>query len=362
WCAYEAGKGLKARMRAYRRHHNLDIEPLPFAALTTPLDLWSDPANVDKLIGEINGIKHTYFRAMNVPLGMVVIDTHNAATPGASEIDSEAAGRIRAQYRRIVAETGGTVVIVGHSNDQGKHRGNQQLTNYIDTIINVTRKTLRADKDIIPARDDDGREVRVMTVKKQREGQDGEKHEFVLQTVEDGTRNKFGKARTSCVVKGANIEAVSEDEGRPQESAPGSIGAKVTKQEALFLTCMLEALDSDGIAPPLELKASNDVQLPGSVARVVDYDIVKRLMGNKMLREEDSSIEGQKRHRQRVKSALKRAREGLQHVGVVNGYGPLNLIWWTGKAVRGIRATQPRSAELFDDRNQPAAGEISEFF
>ena len=30
WAAYEAGMGAPARMRAYRRHYNLDLEDLPF--------------------------------------------------------------------------------------------------------------------------------------------------------------------------------------------------------------------------------------------------------------------------------------------------------------------------------------------
>lgn len=338
WCAYEAGLGAGARMRAYRRHHNLDLDDLPFGVLQQPLPLWPNEPNVAALINECRGIEATRFRG--VRLGAIVVDTYNAATPGASEIDSEVVSKIRGWFHRIIEETGATLIIVGHTNDKGKHRGNEQLTNNIDTVVRVKRKTRIEGRDIIKVRDDEGREVRTMEIQKQREGQDGQSHDFVLRVVEDGTRNKYGKARTSCVVVNPTIADVGNDEIPPKPGEAATQGFKANSQEALFLRCILQCQNEFGITPPAELA------LPRSVGLVVDYDYVKRLMFTKMLRDDDNTPDGRKRHADRVKKAVQRAREKLMHWRVVGCHDP--FIWWTGKPVRGVKETQRTTPSLFE--------------
>lgn len=338
WCAYEAAAGAPARMRAYRRHHNLPLENLPFAALQRPLKLWPEEGGVDAVINEIKAVERTMFDG--VKLGMVVIDTHNAGTPGASEIDSEVVSKIRDRYHKIIAATGASLVIVGHTNSAGKHRGNEQLGNNIDTVIKVVRKVRVIGRDVIQLKDDDRRDIRTMHVVKQREGQSGDEHDFILPQVEDGTTNKFGKPRTSCVVAPPNLADAISDNRQGGDAADRLAGAKVSKQEALFLQCVLDATAENGVPAPATLG------LPYSIGKVVDYDFVKRLMSAKMLREEDNTPEGQKAHRERVKSAVRRAREGLMHVKIVGADSP--FIWWTGRPVRGMAATQPRQRDLLD--------------
>jgi hypothetical protein len=337
WCAYEAGLGAGARMRAYRNHHNLDLEDLPFGVLQQPLPLWPNEQNVAALIEECRGIERACFGG--VKLGAIVVDTYNAATPGASEIDSEVVSKIRGYFHRIIEETGATLIIVGHTNASGKHRGNEQLTNNIDTVIAVSRKTRVEGREIIPVKDDDGREIRTMKVKKQREGLDGQSHDFVLRVVEDGTRNKYGKPRTSCVVVNPNIVDVGNDD---IPAAPGEAanGYRVSTNEALFLRCVLQCQNDYGIRPP------DVLGLPRSIGLVVDYDYVKRLMFTKMLRDEDNTPEGLARHREKVKKAIKRAREKLMHGKVIGCHDP--FIWWSGRPVRGIKETQRNDPSLFD--------------
>lgn len=339
WFAHEAARGQTARMRAYRRHHGLDLDHLPFAVLTKPMALWPDPNAIAATIAEIKGIVRSKFRG--VEQGLIVFDTYNAATPGASEIDSEVVSRIRGGFDRIRGETRATTLIVGHTNAAGKHRGNEQLTNNIDTVIVVSRKmrTISA-REVIEEKDDDGRAIRTMKVKKQREGVDGEEHDFVLHVVEDGTKNRYGKARTSCVVGPANIADAPMDD-RADVKGERHVGAKVTRQDALFLECLLETVDSVGVPAP------GDLRLSRSIAKVVDYDHVKRLMSKKMLNEEDNTEDGLKKHRAKAKQAVSRARERLQQLKVVGCEKP--FIWWTGKPVRGIGATQPRDRNLFDN-------------
>jgi hypothetical protein len=342
WCAYEAAEGAPARMRAYRTHHNLGLDNLPFGALTRPLKLWPDPEmrNVNAVIEEIRGIEKSEFNG--VRLGMVVIDTHNAGTPGASEIDSEVISKIRDHYHRIISATGATLLIVGHTNSAGKHRGNEQLSNNVDTIIRVSLKTKAVNaREVVQIKDDDKRDIRTMRVVKQREGQNGDEHDFILRVVEDGTKNKFGKPRTSCVVAVPNIADSMGDDGR--DTDPNSRGGRfkeVSKQDALFLQCLLDATASDGIKPPAALN------LPHSIRKVVDYDFVKKLMGQRMLQEEDNTPEGIKRHRERAKSANQRARHRLAAINVIGTNSP--FIWWTGEPVRGVRATYPYQRDLLE--------------
>lgn len=341
WCAYEAGEGAPQRMRAYRNYHGLSLDPLPFAALTRPLKLWPEETSVDAVIAEIQAIEREKFGG--VKLGMVVIDTHNAGTPGASEIDSEVVSKIRDRYHKIIAATGASLVIVGHTNSQGKHRGNEQLGNNIDTVIKVTMKTRPiSPREVVQLKDDEGHAIRSMKVVKQREGQSGDEHDFVLRVVEDGTKNKFGKARTSCVVAAPKIADAIVD-GTPP-SGGSDAGAHASRLDALFLECVLDATESDGVPPPAS------IQLPRSIAKVVDYEFVKRLMSQRTLREDDDTEEGRSLHRGRVKTALRRARERLFDARVIGTNSP--FIWWTGKPVRGMKRTQPRR-DMFspaDDR------------
>ena len=357
WFAYEAGHGQTARMRAYARYHNLEVTDLPFAVLTKPLRLWPDPKAFEQTVEEMRAIERTYFGG--VPLKLAVFDTYNAATPGASEIDSEVVSKIRLGFDYIREQLGISTLIVGHTNAAGKHRGNDQLTNNIDTVLLVSRKMIMSGRDAIPKRDDDGREVRTMKVKKQREGQDGEETDFILRVVEDGTKNKYGKPRTSCVVAAPNYEMSGADQtdARPSGRDDGS-GYRANKSEILFMECLLQAIDESGAPPPPELG------LPRSVSRVADYDRVKRLIANRMLSEEDQTPEGQKRHRERVRKAVARARENLAHWKIIIGNAEKNIIWWTGKPVKGVPATQPKKRDLFENEPPPISDgdDLSDFY
>lgn len=354
WLAYEAERGATARMRAYRKFHGLEVDDLPFAVLTKPARLWPAEDAIGALINEINGIARSYFGG--IKLGLVIVDTHNAGTPGASEIDSEATSKIRENYKRIVNETNAALMLIGHVNAAGKHRGNEQLTNNIETTLRVSRKVKAINsKESVPIKDEEARPIRTMKVQKQREGQDGDEFDFVLHVVEDGTKNKFGKARTSCVVAKPVVTEISDIVDDPRQDAKKTHGVKANKGEQLFVQCVLDATAEQGVLPPAALG------LPKAVSAVVDYDAVKRLVSQKMLREEDNTEEGRAKHRARAKKAVQRAREGLMHVGVVGCHDP--YIWWTGKPVQGVPATQRKAKDLFNEDQQPdGADDLSDFY
>jgi hypothetical protein len=105
----------------------------------------------------------------------------------------------------------------------------------------------------------------------------------------------------------------------------------ISKDEALFLRCILQCLNDYGIKPPAELG------LPRSIGVLVDYDYVKRMMFTKMLRDDANSSEGLANHREQTRQALKAARTRSMAMGVLGSTDP--FIWFTGKPIRGIKET-----------------------
>jgi hypothetical protein len=311
WCAYEAAEGASARMRAYRRHHGLSLDPLPFAALQHPLPLWPNEPNGDRLINEILGIQRTRFNG--IPLGMIVVDTYNAATPGASEIDSEVVSRIRAYFRRVVEATGATILIVGHTNAAGKHRGNEQLTNNVDTILKVSMKTTMVGRDAVQLKDEDGRKLRTLLVRKQREGRDGDEFDFVLHSVKDGTFNKFGAERTSCVI--VPFEGIADSRGRE----PTEKGPRLSHERTVILQALRTAMAEYSEPPPSALK------LPRAISRVVHARHWKEIYLQKM---PDHDLPPENTINKRLRDASAQ----FQNLSIIGRINP--FVWLTGKQIQ----------------------------
>jgi len=318
WCAYEAAEGADARMRAYRMHHGMKLEHLPLGALQRPVPIWPNEPNGDLLIREIQGITRTEFNG--VPLGVIAVDTHNAGTPGASEIDSETVSRIRSYYHRVVEETGATLIIVGHTNSAGKHRGNEQLANNVDTIIKVSMKTRIVDREVIQLKDDDGREIRTMKVVKQREGRSGTEFDFVLRAVPDGTKNQYGNDRTSCVVEpfGGNTAAAN--------SSTPTKGPRLTHERTVILQALRTAIEDYGEPPPPAL------HLPRPITRVVNAMYWKRVYLEKSPDPDAPDNTVNKR--------LRYASEQFQNLKLIGRTNP--WVWLSGKPANEDPHTGPQ--------------------
>lgn len=330
--AGEGGRGMKKRLRAYRKAHNIPHDAdLPFVLLPSPVDLYASDDDTDALIAEIKAWAALY----DVPLELVVIDTLSAATPGANENASEDMTKVLARLARVAAETNSHVMLVHHLNAAGSRpRGHSSLFANIENAIEVTK----ADK-LVPGTTEDGREIaralRLAKVTKQKDEAGDFSWGFVLRRITLG-HDADNDPITSCVcdvVQGGDVKAI-EASDTAKEAAPQQTGFKLTDNEAIFFRALMDAIGSDGVATPA------DVAAPASVGTVVDYKHVKRRVAAKMLLDEDDTAEGQKKHRERVKAALRRARETLTRYGVIGADDP--WIWWTGKPVRGFAETQPK--------------------
>jgi len=341
WCAYEGGRGVKARDQAYDKHYGYEGE-MPLATLAKPIDLWSKDLNVEELITEIEGVCRAEFNGR--PPGVIVVDTHNAATPGASEIDSEAISKINVRYKRLRDVFGCTVIVVGHTNALGKMRGNEQLANNIETVITVTKKTVLKSRVPEQVKDDDGREVRSVDLWKQREGATGHLFDFVLPAIETKIKNKFGKFRTSCVVTTPNWSAQAEAEANVKEKKSDTkAGFKLTGHEDHFFSVLWKALERGAPAPP-ELGLASNV-------RVAHRSEVIKLYKATFIPKDGSEVAPDNT----INSRWTRATGNLRKFKVI-GYQN-NLFWWTGKPILGKPETFQQRM-LFDERDMPPDDEF----
>jgi KaiC/GvpD/RAD55 family RecA-like ATPase len=344
WCAYEGGRGIKARDQAYEKATGF-VGDMLLANLAEPIDLWSKELNVEELIKEIEGIKRTEFGGRDP--AAIFIDTHNAATPGASEIDSADVSKIRDRYKRIASVFKCTVIIIGHTNSLGKMRGNEQLPNNAETVIIVNKKTRTENRQIIQVKDNDARDVRHVELWKQREGQTGPLFDFVLPAYETGLKNKFGKYRTSCVVTPPNFESEPE-KVEEKKTVTTKAGFKLTDIEDQFFGVLWKQLMEAGADAPPELN------LPKGT-RVVHRSVVGKAYRESSIPEDGA----QPVNSNTVKARWDRSSRRLRKFDVIGFQEP--YFWWTGKPILGRPATQPQRSMSFDRDEAPTTAEFDGF-
>ncbi|MCR5875145.1 AAA family ATPase [Phenylobacterium sp. J426] len=221
--AGEGGLGLLSRMKAYRKHYDLGADELPFVLLPGKVDLYSrESSDTDDLIAEILA----WGAYLSDPLALVVIDTFSTASPGANENASEDMSRVLMNLERIQREAGCAVMAVHHKNASGeKPRGHTSLYANADTALEVIR--------------DEVTNVRTLRVAKVKDGEDGEKISFRLQSVDLGSYES-GKPITSCVV------APAEDGDR----RTGPNRKPLTTDQRMFLTALDAAIRMHGGVMP----------------------------------------------------------------------------------------------------------------
>lgn len=179
--AAESPAGLPGRVDAIKTVQPTEpTENLFF--MRSPIDL-SDKSVIEKLVDTVAGFD------------AVFVDTYNAASSSSDENNSKDTGVILDGIRRIVEETGCTVVFVHHCgwSDNDRLRGHSSFSAAMDTRILVQR--------------DGGHPS--WRVKGQREGADTEGHRYALRQVE----LSYG---TSCVVESLTATPAAKVEVQPR--------------------------------------------------------------------------------------------------------------------------------------------------
>ena len=141
-------------------------------------------------------------RAAECAGGVVIVDTLNAASPGADENSSVDMGRIIDGAKQLQREVGGLVWLVHHSGkDTGRGlRGHSSLTGAVDAIIEVTR--------------DESGERREWRVERAKDGPESDPWPFTLSVVELG-EDGDGEPLTSCVVERREREETPRTKRKP---------------------------------------------------------------------------------------------------------------------------------------------------
>jgi hypothetical protein len=296
YLTYEGATGFENRLRAYLRHHEMKIEDLhSFAWLTRPPNLFASEDNVVALAEEIKNISESF----RLPLAGIVVDTHNSATRGSSEIKSDDMNKIMSNYDVVKERAGAPLIIIGHTNAEGRHRGNEQFFNNIETAILIER-VYTDTKHTVEKRDEDGRVIRRGRISKQREGDDRTSWEFVLQSVKIGV-DEDGDDITSMVsVEPAGHvprEVADEAAGKPRPAGFALKGNNVDVFRAL-----LKAMEHVGKPPPPVLG------LPASVATVIKWTELGLEYKKTDPQDADESLE---KYRTRLKQRVRRFREEL---------------------------------------------------
>ena len=224
YCALEGSHGISNRVAAFRRHHNLDGQRLPFAIVPYSLNMLDPAADTQRLIDTIQSVAEPF----GVPVKMVVIDTLARALAGGNENAPDDMGALVINTDLVRQATGACVVYIHHSGKDTARgaRGHSSLRAATDTEIEISREGTDAPS--------------VAIAQKQREMEIGGEFWFSLERVELGT-NRRGKPVTSCVVVDAE---------KPSGQTTGQNRSKLPDGASLAMRALVGALAKAGAKLP----------------------------------------------------------------------------------------------------------------
>ncbi len=177
YVAAEGSGGYGNRVKALCDRYCIGASDLDIAFVTMPPNVLEQD-DISELVATAKAVGDVQ---------LVIIDTLAQVTPGANENTSEDMGRALANLRIIGQATGATVMPVHHAGKDLSRgaRGWSGMKGAMDAEIEVNRDL-----------ETDAREI---VVRKQKDGQDGERFGFKLETVVLGIDHD-GDEITSCIV------------------------------------------------------------------------------------------------------------------------------------------------------------------
>ena len=212
YVAAEGQGGFPKRVEILMAQHHVR-ERHPFVLLPTAVDLRNPEADIGPLIAEIKALA----ARMDVPLGLVVIDTLNRVLAGGDENSPEDMGAFIGHAARIQTETAATVIAVHHKNAAGtRERGHSSLRGALDFMIEVEKS------------DAGGKSWKIT---KQKDEEDGATFAFNLRSVPVGVDDD-GDPITSCLVEASEVQAATK-RGTGRKLPPQAVNAL----RVLFNTC-----------------------------------------------------------------------------------------------------------------------------
>lgn len=311
YCAFEGGKGFTIRAMVAAQHLGaMKDHDVPFAVATRQTDiLGQDGKTVRELIDEMK----MFAAGWSVPLRLVVFDTVSACTPGMNENDGAEIGRFLGFARDVIEAVGPecSIILVHHKPKGGDGpRGSTKLIGDLETAIDV--KFEENGK-----KDDDGREVRIAKLVKQREGERGQEWHFVLRNRDVG-KDQDGDAFGSCEVVYLNEAHVA----KVRTEEPGAHLDK--KTTGLLYKCLLELVSGEGQALAPDVHAER----PLAITTMRLYDVVRS-------RDLDAESKTLDALRKKYRGWLMKLKAGgfIDHT---DPQGAKTYVWPTKKRVAGV--------------------------
>jgi hypothetical protein len=206
-CVYvcaEGAEGFRQRLRAYTQRYDVELNEFGVVGNAPNLMVEKDVAAITKSILEFGEVD------------LVVVDTLAASMPGGDENTGKDLGKVLDHCKFITRHTGATVLLVHHSGKDASKgaRGWSGLRAATDAELEVTRLG----------------EIRTATVTKMKDGSDGTRWSFKLNTVVLGMDND-GDEISSCYVQ--HIETKHEPRNLPKPSGMYGKAALQVAQEVM---------------------------------------------------------------------------------------------------------------------------------
>jgi hypothetical protein len=195
YIAAEGGLGIEERLTAYRIHHNVKVDGVPFYVIPEQIDLCKADTDVFLLLQRIRDLPK------EPKLELIVIDTLSRTMAGGNENSPDDMGRFVRHCDKLRIETGAHVLVIHHTgkDDAKGARGHSLLKAAADTEIEISKNSVT--------------NIGTATVAKQRDHAGGDVFGFSLHQVEIG-QDADGLPITSCVAIEAEASKQSGSDQR----------------------------------------------------------------------------------------------------------------------------------------------------
>lgn len=235
--AAEGQAGLRKRLVAARRAHDLDDVELPFHFLPGHVDIANpEEQAVEKICAYAETISSD-MELRGAPLRVIFIDTLSASTPSADENTAKDMGPVLHGFARMAARLNAVVILVHHTGkDETKGlRGWSGIRNNVEFVIEC-----RIEKDA------DTKETtrRYLYFEKAKDGPDSFiLSDYVLRSVTMGVKES-GTPDTTCAVEYAEPEASPSSSEAAQARAELE-RQKLAQEHAMILEGIAQHVTSD---------------------------------------------------------------------------------------------------------------------
>jgi hypothetical protein len=258
----EGIQGVRRRLVAMRRYHEVEGKSVPFALIPAMPNLGAGRQDLDQLIAEINKA----ISGLTLPVRAVVVDTLRRATPGKSENDPKDMSVFIANCEAIATIFNCFVGAVHHSprSDETRSSGTNAIDAAADVILQVNRPDPHAPRATV-------------TVGRLKDGEEGDKWAFEVRSMQ------VGIDRDGAPKYGGYVVLTEPSKALGSENANGgyvvltepskALGSENALKEPLLppkckvaMEALAEAMAEVGIKP------SPSPYIPTFVTRVVTWE------------------------------------------------------------------------------------------